>query len=285
MSRQTVGKGKSCSWLRANINRTSYRLSVKDDSAHEEDRANDFYGGEDSSVDNTSADCDDDEWSGSNGEDSNDGMDVENSDTDEEEEEEEEENEEYREFEPNEYPEKYKKNKAIRKRAARMQVAEHAAPEVLTFLEANGLLEYLIAVLGGDLKPETARTAANRMAYLLTWTWEKTGKDRKALTTSRHIMRHIGEVFLSDRLSLIEDYANHLRDDCEMQSGTVANVLDHIEKCFKWICTDIRRDYSYALGNVHNQLATLRRKLRREQAGRNRRVGSHNNYYQAVMMN
>jgi hypothetical protein len=253
MSGQSVGKKKSCSWLRLNISRTNYHLGIKGDS-------------------------DDDEWSGNEGDD---GMDVVDDDSDNgDNDEDEDENEEYHEFEPIEYPAKYKKNKTvsgIRKRAVRMRVEEDAAPGVLAFLGEKGLLEYLLAVLGGNLEPGAAQTAFNRMASLLTWTWEKTGKNRAGLSTGRHIMRHLEVVFLSDRLDLVEAYTNHLRDECDVQSGTLANILHHIEKCFKWICTDIRRDFGYALGTVHEQLATLRNKFRRVQKVRNRQVRSHNN--------
>jgi hypothetical protein len=44
MSRQAVGKGKSCSWLRAHISHTNYSLTWSD-------RANNLYGDKDSSVD------------------------------------------------------------------------------------------------------------------------------------------------------------------------------------------------------------------------------------------
>jgi hypothetical protein len=285
MSRLSVAKEKSCSWLRTHVGETNYScLSVARNFAED--------GSEDDRFDDKPADCADDEWGmdvvDDNETDEADEDVVDDDETDEadeadgdlvdDDETDEADDEEHREYDPMHWPTKYKKRKTtdVRKRAVRMRVTENAAPEVLAFLEDKGLLEYLMAALGGDLKPRVARTAFNRMAYLLTWTWEKTGKSRAGLSTTRHIMRHLEAVFLSDRLDLVEAYTNHLRDECDMQPGTLANILDHLEKGFKWFCTDLRRDVGYALGTVHEQLATLRRKYRHEQILRNLQV---TNYY------
>ena len=222
--------GRTCKWLRANIGRTGYYCRELD--LHLPQPADDW--------------DDDDEL-----EDGDDSYPQQ--------------------YEAIKYPKVYQKDAPLRRRADRVDIAEVGAAPVVGFLIDKGLKEYAESRVGGGLEPNVAQTVVNRVAWFLTWSWEQLGRQRSEFDEGGEaiIKKHFSDMFVeAGRVRLVEAFLKSLGTVNQRKPGTIANVVDDLDRAVQWFCNEVDRASGSSIERIRKQLANLRLSYRSEHAKR-----------------